>query len=185
MWHGPLRTTSPPTSINDDLILGDAFHEILNANQQLFVGKNFQHAIVSGGSNDVQTRFSAKFLKQCFVYVITETVGEYPYPYFSEKTWRSMVSQVPFMIVGAPGSLQQLRNMGFKTFNCWWSEDYDSLPSVSQRIESMVSELKKLSNYSISDLRAIRVEMESTIQHNYDHLATFIAADLANVQGRL
>ena len=181
----PLRTNSPSTRVNDDLQLDTKYWKILNANQHFFVGKNFQHKIIAGSKNDLETRFSAKFLKQCFVYVITETVAEYPYPYFSEKTWKAMVSQVPFMIVGSPGSLHKLRNLGFKTFNQWWSEDYDALPTATQRIESMVCELKKLSTYSDDILLDMRNEMESTIQHNYDHMTTFIAEDLANVQKRL
>lgn len=185
MWHGPLRTTSPSTRINDDLILNRQYWNILRTHQTKFVGGNFRHHTIQGGTNDNQTRYSAPFLGNGFVYLITETVGDYPYPYFTEKTWKAIVSKVPFMIVGAPCSLSKLREFGFKTFDHWWSEDYDLLPTVSQRIESMILELKKFSGLPTSTLSQLREEMLPIINYNFNHLSTFISNDLANIQEKL
>jgi hypothetical protein len=185
MWHGPLRTNSPPTRVNDDLLLNHRYWNILCTHQENFVGKKFQHSAIQGGSNDVQSQFVAKFLKKGFVYLITETVGDYPYPYFSEKTWKAIVSKVPFMLVGSPGSLSKLQEFGFKTFDQWWKEEYDLLPTVSQRIESIVLELKSLSTLSLLELEQLRKEMLPIINHNYNHLSTFISNDLANVREKL
>lgn len=185
MWHGPLRTNSPSTRINDDLILTRQYWNILHSHQDSIVGKNFKHNSIQGGNNDMQTRFAAPFLKNAFVYLITETVGDYPYPYFTEKTWKAIVSKVPFMIVGSPQSLDKLREFGFKTFNQWWKEDYDLLPTVSQRIESIVLELKNLSTLPTSELVRIRKEMLPVINYNFNHLSTFASKDLANIQEKL
>jgi len=185
MWHGPLRTNSPPTRINDDLLLDGRYWDILCAHQENFVGKKFQHNAIQGGIGDAQSRFMAKFLEKGFVYLITETVGDYPYPYFSEKTWKAIVSKVPFMIVGAPRSLYKLQEFGFKTFDHWWKEEYDLLPTVSQRIESVVLELKNLSSLSLLELTQIRREMLPIIEHNYNHLSAFVSNDLANIQKKL
>ena len=185
MWHGPLRITSPPARINDDLILDDRFWQILCTHENEFIGNNFQHSAILGGSNDNDTYFLAPFLKNSFVYVITETVGDYPYPYLSEKTWKAMISKVPFMIIGAVGSLSKLQELGFKTFNNWWSEDYDQLPTVSQRIEAVVKELKILSILSTNELIEMRKDMVSNINFNFNHLTTFKSNDLANIQKKL
>ena len=185
MWHGPLRITKPPVRINDDLIIDDRFWQILCTHQNEFIGNNFHHLSVLGGKNDKDTYFLAPFLKNSFVYIVTETVGDYPYPYLTEKTWKAMVSKVPFMLIGAFGSLSKLQEFGFKTFNSWWNEDYDQLPAVSQRIEAVVKELKILSTLSTTELIEMRKDMAPIINFNFNHLTTFKSNDLVNIQKKL
>lgn len=185
IWHGPLRYTIPGEKSNDDLIIDRRFWDILNRNQDSFRDKNFQHSDIVGHTNATQTQFIASFLKPCFVYLITETAAEYPYPYFSEKTWKAMVSQVPFMIVGAAGSIAKLQEFGFQTFDRWWNEDYDDLPTAAQRIEAVVSEVKKLSLLSLPKLNQLRQEMQPILKHNFEHLSTFVERDLANIKSKL
>jgi hypothetical protein len=175
----------PGEKSNDDLMIDRRFWDILHRNQDRFIHKNFQHSDITHESNAESSRFMANFLKPCFVYVITETAAEYPYPYFSEKTWKAMVSQVPFMIVGAAGSIAKLREFGFRTFDQWWDEDYDALPTAAQRIEAVVLELKKLSALSLTQLNHMREEMLPVLQHNFEHMSTFAASDLANIESKL
>jgi hypothetical protein len=185
MYHGPLRITTPPTRINDDLILNAHFFDIKLKYQHLFLEKNYKHQIIDGDSNDSNTRFDAAFLKKTFVYVITETVSEYPYPYFSEKTWKAMLNKVPFMIVGSQYSLQRLQSFGFKTFSNWWDETYDSLPTAAERIEAMVIELKKLSELDYSNLLDIRLKIESTVNYNFNQIKSFKDKDLDNIKNKI
>jgi hypothetical protein len=175
----------PGEKSNDDLMIDRRFWDILHRNQDRFIHKNFQHSDITHESNAESSRFMANFLKPCFVYVITETAAEYPYPYFSEKTWKATVSQVPFMIVGAAGSIAKLREFGFRTFDQWWDEDYDALPTAAQRIEAVVLELKKLSALSLTQLNHMREEMLPVLQHNFEHMSTFAASDLANIESKL
>lgn len=185
MYHGPLRTTTPATRVNDDLILNEHFYDIKLKHRHLFVDKNYQHPLINGGTNDIDTRFISKFLRNTFVYVITETVSEYPYQFFSEKTWKAMLTRMPFMIVGSRNSLCELQSFGFKTFNNWWSEHYDTLPTSAERIESMVIELKNLSKLDSKVLMQMRTEMQSTIDHNFNHIAIFKNNDLDNIKNKI
>lgn len=187
MHHGPLRTTIPSSRINDDLILDPTHWNIIIQHENEFVGRNFKDELIS--DHTMQSRrgeeFSLKCFNHCFVYVVTETVGDYPYPYLTEKTWKAIVSKMPFMIIGGPNSLHQLQQFGFKTFSQWWSEDYDCLPTVAQRIESIVVELKKLSNLSIQDRVNLKHDMQHIVNHNHKHLASFISFDLDNIKKSL
>jgi hypothetical protein len=185
MWHGPLRTTSPASTVNDDLILDQHYWHILLKHQSLFQNQNYQNSVIIGNANDKKTQFSADFFNQCLVYVITETLGEHPYPYFSEKTWKAIVSKTPFMMVNAPGSLKKLQEFGFKTFDHWWDESYDLLPTVAQRIEALVIELKKLSALDLSQLAQLRKDIKPVIDYNYKHLSCFIETDLDNIRKSL
>jgi hypothetical protein len=182
MYHGPLRTTTPATRVNDDLELVNKYHSILNAHADKFVNKTYCHPLIHQVPNDQHKLFYCDFLNQALVYIVTETVGEYPYPYFSEKTWKAMLAGVPFMIVGGKHSLQTLQSIGFKTFSHWWSEDYDSLPTVAERIEAIVYELKKLSELNHASLISLKQEMWPTLQHNFEHLNVFRNNDLNNIK---
>ena len=185
MYHGPLRTTTPPTRVNDDLILNKYFYDIKLKYQHLFANKNYQHPLIQGGKNDETTRFTSNFLKNSLVYLVTETVSEYPHRYFSEKTWKAMLTKVPFMFVGSRNSLQELQNFGFKTFNKWWSEHYDTLPTAAERIEAMIIELKKLSMLNARDLLQIRLEMQSVLDHNFNQISIFKNNDLDNIRNKI
>ena len=184
MYHGTLRTTTPPTRVNSDLVLNSHYHEILNKHRYLFEGKNHQDPKITTLPYD-KNHYSTDFLKNSFVYLITETVSEYPYPYFTEKTWKAIVTQVPFMIVGSQNSLTQLHKFGFKTFNKWWKEDYDNLPTSAERIEAVVIELEKLSKLDVESLTHIRQDMQETLDYNFNHLKIFKRQDLDNVQKRI
>jgi len=182
MYHGPLRITTPATRVNDDLELVTKYHEILNAHAGKFVNRHYCHPMVKEPPNSQSTYFHSDFLDYSFVYVITESVGDYPYPFFSEKTWKAMLSGMPFMIVGSQNSLKTLQSAGFKTFGQWWSEDYDSLPTVAERIEAMVNELKKLSKLNHASLTSLKKEMHSTLKHNFEHVGVFRNNDLDNIK---
>lgn len=182
MYHGPLRTNTPATRVNDDLELVSKYHEILNAHAGKFVNQHYRHQLIQEPTNSQGTYFQSDFLNYSFVYVITESVGDYPYPFFSEKTWKAMLSGMPFMIVGCRNSLQTLQSFGFKTFNHWWSEDYDSLPTVAERIDAMVNELKKLSELNHESMTLMKKEMYSTLKHNFEHVDVFRNNDLDNIK---
>lgn len=182
MYHGPLRTTTPPTRINDDLVLTQEHHQLLNTHAYKFRGQTYQHTLIQGNCNDPQTEFVAPFLLNSLVYVITETVGEYPYPYFSEKTRKAMLTKMPFMIVSSQHSLKKLKSFGFQTFDRWWCEDYDQLPIAADRISAVVGELKKLSTMDAESLRLVKTEMACVTHHNLHQLRLFKTKDLDNLQ---
>lgn len=185
MWHGPLRTTTPQTRINDDLMLDVCHHDILVKHQHKFVNQTFKHPLIKGFSNDKSTRYVANFLHKCFVYVITETPAEYPCQYFTEKTWKAMSSKMPFIMIGPRYNLRMLRDFGFATFDKWWSEDYDQLDTAAKRIHSATEVLKTLSNLSQDDLKKMSIDMQTVLEHNYNHMAVFVSTDLDNIQKKL
>lgn len=150
--------------------------------ENLFFNKTFVDPNIQGELNKDQTFFLPYFLKKSFVYVITETVGDYPNVFFTEKTWKAMLVQMPFMLIGAKGSLRQLRQFGFKTFENWWDESYDSLPTVAGRIELVVDQLEKLSKLDIPTLTSMREEMEDTLVHNFNQIKIFRQQDLDNIR---
>jgi hypothetical protein len=179
------RTTVPFVRVNDDLILSAGQRKVLTSHANTFVNRSFTDPQILGSTNDTGTRFRAGFLHYSFVYVVTETVSEYPYVYFTEKTWKAMATGVPFIMINAQNSLLKLQEFGFKTFNKWWDEGYDSKNTGADRIEAAVKILKDLSHLTLDELKLMRHEMDSVIKHNQQHLITFQELDLKNIANQI
>ena len=180
-----LRTIIPFSRINNDLITSANQRGVLTEFWPLFSGNTHQHPGITGGANTPDDRFQADFLYESLIYVITESVGEYPYPYFSEKTWKGILTGRAFMMVNARYSLQKLQEFGFKTFSQWWDEGYDFLPTVVDRIEAITKNLVTFQDCGSNQLNKIQREMLPVLQHNQQHLTQFAADDLERIKKQL
>lgn len=115
---------------------------------------------ISSSVGDIQN------YNQTFISVVTETLTDEGTLFCSEKTWRSIIVGHPFMILAGKGMLAYLKSQGFKTFSKWINEDYDDMDDQIDRIKCIVGELKRLSKLPLSELKAIREEMEPVLIHN-------------------
>ena len=181
----PLRTTTPFTRFNNDIALSPNHWEVLIRHQDKFLNQNFQHPSISGPSNDQKTRFNAEFLNQSFIYLIIETVCDYPYPFFTEKTWRAMVTGRPFMMINSKNSLKKLQDLGFQTFANWWDESYDQKESAADRIELVTQTLASFRELSINQMQELNKEMLPVIKHNQNHLVKLASDDLKNIANQI
>jgi len=80
-----------------------------------------------------------------WVTVITEThADDNPKCCFiSEKIWKPIYALHPFMVLGHPGTLSMLREMGYKTFQGLVDERYDNEPFES-RVRMIINNLNLL-----------------------------------------
>lgn len=176
------RTTLPLSRCNEVLDLTTADHETFSEHFEKFSNKSSCNQLIKGGSNDQDTRFNAMFLQHAFVYVATETVGDYPYPYITEKTWKGFYSRVPLIVLGAKRSLSLLRGYGFKTFSKWWDESYDELDTFASRSNAVICILKELDRLDIHHRIKIREEMEDVLDYNQKHLRTHFTNELETLK---
>jgi len=107
--------------------------------------------------------------KQAFLHVVTETVFNYPTPFFSEKTFKPISSKRPFVIVGAQGTLSVLRSVGFKTFSDYWDESYDETSDPEDRLAKVVDVIEDICDRSVDDLRKLCLSMEDVLNYNLNH----------------
>lgn len=107
--------------------------------------------------------------QQCFLQVVTETVYNYPVTFFSEKTAKPILNKRPFVIVGPAGSLANLRSLGFKTFDKFWNENYDSIIDPEQRLTAVVDLIEWTCTLSIDDLQSLCVEMQDVLNYNFNY----------------
>jgi|SaaInl5LU_22_DNA_1037371.scaffolds.fasta_scaffold08997_5 hypothetical protein len=107
-----------------------------------------------------------KQCKRSFVYIATETLVDNTRLFFSEKVYKPIAIGMPFMILGNPGTLKSLKQMGYKTFDKWFNEDYDNDINLSDRIKVITDNLNYYRNFTPCELTNIRSKMRPIIKHN-------------------
>jgi len=105
----------------------------------------------------------------CLLYLVTETVATGQRLHLTEKTFKPICLQMPFVIVGTQGSLAYLRSYGFRTFDGIWDESYDDEPDDILRIERIASLLRSLDELSIESKQDLFDQCRDVVEHNYRH----------------
>jgi hypothetical protein len=103
------------------------------------------------------------------LHVVNETVFFEPKLHLTEKVFKPIVAQRPFVLVAAPGNLAYLRSYGFQTFGDWIDEGYDTIDDPDLRLQAIAKEIAKLSNLSQQQLRKLGQEMHSVLNYNKCH----------------
>jgi hypothetical protein len=103
------------------------------------------------------------------VYVPTETVYFGDRLHITEKTFKAIALEMPFVLVAPAHSLEYLRSYGFKTFAGIFDETYDEEVDDIKRIEKVVSLLKQLDELSAVERYQIHRACLPIVEHNYNH----------------
>jgi hypothetical protein len=114
-------------------------------------------------------RFNDKISLETYMTVISEAhCGDSDQTMFlSEKTFKVIAVNHPFIIMGNKDSMKMMKSIGYKTFDGFIDESYDSLPT-HERLEAIIESIRKIEN--IKDKFAWFQSMEETIKFNYDTL---------------
>jgi hypothetical protein len=76
---------------------------------------------------------------------------------------------MPFVLVATAGSLEYLREYGFRTFEGIFDESYDLETDDILRIEKVTGLLKELNNLSVPERQKIHQACLPIVEHNYRH----------------
>jgi len=89
--------------------------------------------------------------------------------FMSEKIFKPLIKQQPFIIIGKPNYLQGLRNLGFQTFGEFWDESYDSEEKGDVRLSKIIKIIKEINSKDIYELESIYSRMIPILKHNFKH----------------
>lgn len=103
-----------------------------------------------------------------FVNIITETLFYEKSVFISEKLFKPIHLCQPFIIVGNPYTLRELRRLGYKTFDRWWDESYDEETDLISRLAKLEEVYEYIANFSTLELFNIQQEMEDVLIHNFN-----------------
>lgn len=105
--------------------------------------------------------------KESLLYVITETVYKEETLHLTEKTFKPIAMQMPFILVGAQYNLEYLRSYGFKTFGDFWSEDYDN-QNNEDRLTSITALLTDLNDLSLKEKAQLQKHISPVVEYNFN-----------------
>lgn len=103
---------------------------------------------------------------RCGIEVVLETLFDTTKNQLTEKSLRPIAAGRPFMLVGAPGSLQYLRDYGFKTFDGLIDESYDTIQDPVARLEAVIAEMKRISALSAEEKQTLYTQIYAIAEEN-------------------
>jgi len=87
-------------------------------------------------------------------------------PFVSEKIYRCFKYKKPFIFIGRQGTLDYLRNIGYKTFDPIINEAYDNIENPNKRLIHIFKEINRLINNDSFD--AHMEQLQNICEHNYN-----------------
>jgi hypothetical protein len=117
-----------------------------------------------------------------------EVIAEFSYAdkgvMISEKLSLSILSKIPFVVLGNKGYMNHLKELGFKTFDNFWDETYDTKNNDDRIIEltktildiqqNFKCDIDEYGNYVYTD------EMNAILKHNYNYYKNVYTPMLQN-----
>jgi len=90
---------------------------------------------------------------------------------FTEKPFKAVLGLHPFIIMGTPGNLREVRRYGFQTFAPGIDESYDEVRNDTDRVRMALEEFKRLAFMKRDDIKDLYKSLLPQILHNYEHFA--------------
>ena len=103
------------------------------------------------------------------VYVATETVYFGRRQHLTEKTFRAIALEMPFVLVAPAHSLSYLREYGFETFSPYIDESYDLIDDDIDRVEAVTQILTGIQARSAAEKLELWQNLLPRVEHNYRH----------------
>jgi hypothetical protein len=144
--------------------INDCYNVLKNLQEDLRIDTPKKNFI----ENDSFTIGPIKESIESFVHIVTETCFWEDKLHLTEKIFKPIVLKQPFILVGCANNLAYFKSYGFKTFDKWWDESYDSCQDPIERLEMISRIIEKICGYSYEELESLLKEMEEILEHNYN-----------------
>jgi hypothetical protein len=94
----------------------------------------------------------------------------------TEKVFKAIKNCQPFVIAGACGSVQQLREMGYRTFDTVIDHSYDAIEDTTERWEAVCAEMCKIAKSK--KIHTLYTDCKDDLIHNQQ---LFLNKEMANI----
>lgn len=119
-----------------------------------------------------ETQFSTEhYYENSLINIISETFFFSEEIHLTEKTFKPIAFKQPFIMMGAKGTLQHLKDLGFKTFSEFWDESYDN-QNDSNRMMSIFKIIDDISNWSQEQKIQFTHDVKPVLEFNCKHFHT-------------
>ena len=99
--------------------------------------------------------------------IIAETHADNRYSFFTEKIFRPMLARRLFVMFSGWKYLENLRKLGFQTFDNVIDESYDQILNDIERWQAAFEQVKRLCNMNQTD---VLIKISNVVEHNYNLL---------------
>jgi len=121
-------------------------------------------------SNATPSTASADFVAEDYngtdIEVVLETLFDDGRLHLTEKSLRPMACGQPFILAAPHGSLQYLRDYGFRTFDTVWNEDYDTIEDPEQRLQAIVDLMCEITTWTPAVRQQKLAQAQAIADHN-------------------
>jgi len=107
---------------------------------------------------------------QSYFSLVTSTSFDTPWFHPDEKFWKPLGQFHPFIWIGPPNSLDNLRKLGFKSFSPWIDESYDKEEDCEKRMLMIVNEIKRLCDMNYNEIHRWYLSMKLVLLHNWERI---------------
>ena len=109
-----------------------------------------------------------EYYEKTLVSLITETNFDVAECTLTEKSFKPLYNKHPFIIVGVPGALKGLQELGFRTFSDFWSEEYDTLVKPEERFEAIERIILEIASWAPHQILDFKNRVKPILEHNYE-----------------
>ena len=142
-------------------------------------------SIIEKYYHNVSQSLPIKIYNQGYVNLVVETDLNYQDNFFlTEKTIKSLITGQPFVVVSTPYFLQNLRLLGFKTYDTIWNEEYDTVLTYQERIVKIQELMNNLINidWSVKKTELMQIQQHNQqVFNNMVHIANQEFINLENI----
>ena len=131
----------------------------------------------AGEDGDAINKTILSWYRNFFCDVVTETFFSGKTLFLTEKTTRPLLCMNPFIVHGPKHFLQHLRDLGFRTFSKYWSEEYDHHEGYA-RCKMMYEVIGSIAQKGKDDLHAMHNHMGELLEHNRQRLLALTDKDI-------
>jgi hypothetical protein len=118
--------------------------------------------------------------------IVTETAfSDGRSSHVTEKVVKPIGNLHPFLYVGEPGVLAELRAKGFKTFAPMIDERYDAIHDPAARMKALLGEVERLASMTPEELDAFQRACWPAVRHNYQHLLDLAPVEAERIARRI
>ena len=153
--------TDPSNPLHDEF----SFAEITNFENMV----PYSSDTLSDNERNNYETFIEQYYKDAYWNIVCEThlnLDNTTGVFITEKTWKPIKHNQPFIIFGTAGSLKHLHELGYKTFDGIIDESYDYIKNDTDRYRKIMEVIINLNTKTISQLSEINNQIKPIVEHN-------------------
>jgi len=112
------------------------------------------------------------------IQIVPETLFDTQKTHLTEKVFKPIVMEQPFIIVGCPNSLEYLQSYGFQTFGSIWDESYDKETDPAIRMDKIINVVKSITSLNEREYKNAMGKARSIAKYNRQRFFSGVFEDI-------